>query len=266
MIIKENKEAAEFIRSKAAVDPNRYRHLPDDLKARGFTVAYVHKADVLERMRNKIAKLPEGGDWKEIRRELAEEISPFLGGNDVAAEKKAELLLRTHGFQAYAAGRFLSQQENITAMPFIMYHTVGDSNVRDEHDALDGVVLPADDDFWSSHYPPWDFGCRCFTSSVSGAGVDRLKEKERDVPVAEKRVLEGRYLEMAREGRVNRGNGRGFADVRPPREKAEKDKVASAYSWTPGVVAPDMKMLKERLSAKEFKQMELALDDAGIKV
>lgn len=265
MIIKENKEAAEFIRGKAAVDPNRYRHLPDDLKARGFTVAYVHKVDTLERLRDKIAQLPEGGDWEEIREELAGEISPYMGGNAVAAVKKAELLLRTHGFQAYSAGRYLRQMETIEAMPYLMYNTVGDSNVRDEHEALDGVVLPADDAFWQTHTPPWDWGCRCFTSAVSRAGVERLKEREKDVPPAERRVLEGKALEDARAGRVNRGNGRGWADVRPPREKAAKDKRAGAYSWSPGEVAPDMAALRERLSKAEFRQMELELEAAGIK-
>lgn len=266
MIIKENKEAAEFIRAKAAVDPNRYRTLPDEIKARAFTVAWVHRRDALERMRELVARIPEGEDWRETRARLAEEIEPFVDGNSVAAVKKAELLLRTHGYQAYAAGRYLSQQESKEAVPFLQYNTVGDSNVRDDHAALDGVVLPADDEFWQTHYPPWDFGCRCFVAGVTAPGVERLKEREADKPPAERRVLEGKYLEEARAGRINRGNGRGWADIRPPKEKAPATERDGAYSWSVGTVAPDMRALRERLSAAEFKQLELELDKRGLTI
>ncbi len=266
MIIKDNKLAAELIRSKAVADPNRYRHLPDDLKARGFTVAYVHSLEVLERMRDMIAALPEGGDWREIRSNLAEEISPYMGGNDVAAKKKAELLLRTHGYQAYAATRYEQQMATAEAMPYLMYITVGDGNVREEHAALDGKVLPADDPFWQGHYPPWDFGCRCVVAAVSQAGRDKIAEAEQDVPPAERRVLEGKYLDELREGRLARKDGRGYADVRLPVDKVGPEQAKSAYSWSPGMVAPDMAALKARLSAKDFKQLELALSGAGIVV
>jgi len=262
MIVRENTKAAELIRSKVAVDPNRFRHLPDDIKARSFTVAYVHQVDVLERLRDKIARLPAGGDWKQIRAELAEEISPYMGGNVVAATKKAELLLRTHGYQAYAAGRYTQQMATKESMPYLMYITVGDANVRDEHAVLDGKVLPADDAFWQTHYPPWEFGCRCVVAAVSQAGTDAIKRQDKDVPPAERRVLEGKYLEDARKGRVARKDGRGYADVRPPKERAQAG--ANAYSWNPGEIAPEADVYKARLPAKEFKQLELELDKKGL--
>ena len=43
----------------------------------------------------------------------------------------------------------------------LLYETVGDSNVRPDHAALEGVCLPVDDPFWAIAYPPNGWNCRC---------------------------------------------------------------------------------------------------------
>lgn len=46
------------------------------------------------------------------------------------------------------------------------YRTAGDSKVRPEHAALNGVTLPMSDPFWESYYPPNGWGCRCTVVQV----------------------------------------------------------------------------------------------------
>ena len=70
-------------------------------------------------------------------------------------------MLRTNGFQAYAAARYRQQKAGADIFPYWKYVTMDDGRVRDRHAELDGVILPADDPFWKDHYPPWDFNCRC---------------------------------------------------------------------------------------------------------
>lgn len=41
------------------------------------------------------------------------------------------------------------------------YATAGDDRVRDAHKVLDGIIAPWKSDFWKTHYPPNDWGCRC---------------------------------------------------------------------------------------------------------
>lgn len=42
------------------------------------------------------------------------------------------------------------------------YKTAGDSNVRPEHAALDGLTLPFNDPMWDEIYPPNGWNCRCY--------------------------------------------------------------------------------------------------------
>ena len=164
-----NEAAAAYIRGKAVADPANFGALPAQLKQRAFTVAGIERMDTLRRLRDTIARLPEGASWDEVKRDLAAEISPFVdtpagageSGRSKAARARAEFLLRTHGFQAYSVARHQQQMEVVKDFPYWKYETVGDNRVRASHAALDGKVLRADDSWWKTHYPPWDWGCRC---------------------------------------------------------------------------------------------------------
>ena len=50
------------------------------------------------------------------------------------------------------------------------YKTVGDSCVREEHAALDGLILPATDPEWNKIFPPNGWNCRCTV-------IARMKEE-----------------------------------------------------------------------------------------
>jgi hypothetical protein len=52
-------------------------------------------------------------------------------------------------------------EENKELLPMLQYQTIGDSHVRPEHASFDNIIKPVDSDFWSSHMPPNDWGCRC---------------------------------------------------------------------------------------------------------
>lgn len=48
----------------------------------------------------------------------------------------------------------------------LQYRTAGDSKVRPEHAALNGVTLPMSDPFWAEYYPPNGWNCRCSVVQV----------------------------------------------------------------------------------------------------
>lgn len=66
-----------------------------------------------------------------------------------------------------AARKWRDIQNNAEALPLLKYTTIGDSNVRDEHKKLDGIILPVNHSFWYSHYPPNGFACRCTVQQLA---------------------------------------------------------------------------------------------------
>lgn len=255
LTIRDNKEAAAYLRGKAAVSPETFGRLPAELRARAFTVARVTDFDLLRDLLERIAEIPEGGNWREARKAIAAELSPYIE-DATAARYKAELVLRTNGFQAYGAARYRQQQATAEALPYWQYLTVGDENVRDSHASLDGLVLPADDPFWSTHYPPWDYNCRCVVAAITREETARMEAEDADKELSERRVLNEKQLEDARAGRISRGL-HGVADVRPP---AERTGETGAYAWTPGRIAPDLRTFDERYDPRTAADFRKALE------
>lgn len=54
----------------------------------------------------------------------------------------------------------LSQKTDL--FPYWEYRTMGDDKVRDEHAALNGLILPANDPRWRQIWPPNGWKCRCY--------------------------------------------------------------------------------------------------------
>jgi len=53
------------------------------------------------------------------------------------------------------------------------YRTVGDEKVREEHRALNGVVLKHDDKYWDKIFPPNGWNCRCYVVPRMAHEVDK---------------------------------------------------------------------------------------------
>ncbi len=63
----------------------------------------------------------------------------------------------------------------------LQYRTANDGRVREEHAAMHGITLPADDLFWDKYYPPNGWRCRCTAVEVNKGKfpVSDSKEAER---------------------------------------------------------------------------------------
>jgi len=182
-----NEAAAAYIRGKAVANPENFGDLPDQLKQRAFMVAGIEKLDAVKRIRDAVAKLPAGASWDEAKREIAAEMSPYTNGDMKAARARAQFTLRTQGFQAYAVSRHQQQMAGVKSHPYWKYETVGDSRVRASHAALDGKVLRADDPWWKTHYPPWDWGCRCIVIALDEEDAQEIGiTKHGDMPMPER--------------------------------------------------------------------------------
>jgi len=61
---------------------------------------------------------------------------------------------------------------------YLQYSTVGDSNVRPSHAALDKYTAPKNATFWITNYPPNGWNCRCTVIPGKDNYQNRLTERE----------------------------------------------------------------------------------------
>ena len=59
---------------------------------------------------------------------------------------------------------------NLKVFPYVRYvASVGSKNPRDSHRKYDGMIFDKRDPWLKTHWPPWDFGCKCQLENVTAA-------------------------------------------------------------------------------------------------
>jgi SPP1 gp7 family putative phage head morphogenesis protein len=255
-----HREAVDFIRNKPVLQQKVFKNLLPELKARAFTISGVESLNVLQTVRDRLAGLPTGGDWNTIKHEIARDISPWLIDpkadeetqvkQAVAADAKAELLLRTHGGQAYAAASYQVMERQKDALPYWQYFTMGDASVREEHAALEGICLPADSPFWAEHFPPWDWGCRCQAVPITREEYEEIKADDEQHPADQRNALDGpARKQVEQSNRLVRGPNN-IVDLRTPSQRG------STYKFEPRSLTLTTQQLRGRYDADVWQQFE----------
>lgn len=146
--------------------------------------------EMLHRLTSDVWSFSAAKNWQQMRdltlalKDETGKLREFANFKEAAqgvTTKYNETWLRTEYDSAIASSQNAARWVQFTAdkndIPFIEYQTVGDSNVRESHQLLDGIKRMVDDSFWSTHYPPNGWGCRC--EAVQAPGV---KVGTQDIP------------------------------------------------------------------------------------
>ncbi|MES2707137.1 MAG: phage minor head protein [Verrucomicrobiota bacterium] len=235
-------EAAAAIRGKTPMTRKVFDGLLPELQETAFVVSGVECFDTLQRIQETIATLPEGGQWEDIKAKIEEELEAHLD-NDAARERRAELLLRLHGFRAYAATNFRLMEAHRDDFPYRQYISTGDGRVRESHAKLHGKIFPATSPFWDNHTPPWAWGCRCEAVPILADEADEMRGEDAGKPPEEQRVLPEFLLERAETlGEIHVGNGQ-VISVQTDREKTGEP---GALEWRPGDIGMPLDKIRAR--------------------
>ena len=186
-------EAERHFAKKAALTADVFERLSVEAKQHAFRVAAVHKAGLIQRIRDVVKRaVRDGTPWPNVRRELMALFD--TGGVPRPALGRLRTMFTMNTQQAYNDARreTLDDPEITGAFPFRQYLTVGNGtpgfkNVRATHAALHGLILRWDDPFWDSHTPPWEFGCRCSFVALTPGQVKKMG-KVRDLAYVRKRI------------------------------------------------------------------------------
>ena len=167
-----DKAVAGVLRGRALARAATVKAMSPGLRQRAVAVSGIEDARTLAAIRDACASVPEGKDWREARKE----VEAALDGRVRNAKGRAELVLRMNCETARAQARWRDMKRQADILPYLMYSTMGDGNVRPSHKALDGKIFRIDDSFWKTHYPPWDWGCRCTVVQMDNTQARELCE------------------------------------------------------------------------------------------
>lgn len=168
--------AIEWFRARVPITPAGWQRLTVEAKRRAFTVARVSSLDViLDVWRAVDQALVEGQAFEDFQQSVTERLEKAWGGTVSDPAHRIETIYRTNTQSAYAAGRYAQQTDPdvLRARPAWMYDAVLDSQTSALCLGLHGTILPHDDPFWETRYPPNHHRCRSGVRSLT------LREAER---------------------------------------------------------------------------------------
>jgi hypothetical protein len=163
-----------------------YDSMVHDARVRAFTVAGLAERDMVESVRDELAKtMREGASLRGFRKRLRER---FEGDGWLKAKPSAphaptrtgtpwhvETIFRNGVMGSYGRARVqqMSQPHVVAARPYWQVQTVRDARQRKTHGQAHGKVIPADSPVWQrAGAPPWGHACRCRLVSRSAKWVE----------------------------------------------------------------------------------------------
>jgi SPP1 gp7 family putative phage head morphogenesis protein len=195
-------EAIEYFKGKGLKQSYNWYEMMNQDHDLSFTVAKMMDDDLLITVRTELDKaMADGLTMAEFKKNLIPILQKkgWWGKKDVidaatghvtkiqlGSASRLENIFRTNMQSSYAAGQWQAIQETKETIPFLMYDAVDDDRTREEHAKFDGLVLPVDDPFWASHYPPNGWACRCGVIQMDKDDLDDNDLKVSKTPALKK--------------------------------------------------------------------------------
>lgn len=181
-------EAIRFFRSKGFTVGFAWQDVWAAEHARAFTVAKAMRMDVLETIRKSMDRaIAEGRTFEQFRKELApvlqrlgwwgrrRVLDPVTGKrrlSQLGSTRRLRTIFDVNMRSAYAAGAWQRIERTAGRRPFLRYSAILDERTRPMHRTWHGTVLPVNDAWWRTHYPPNGWRCRCTVRQLNQHQLD----------------------------------------------------------------------------------------------
>ena len=157
-----------------------------------FTFAKAARLDVLEAVRGEVDRaIAEGRTLRQFTDDLKprlqklgwwgeqEMVDPRTGEKRIVevGPRRLRTIFDTNLRMAHARGRWERIEALKEEMPYLRYVATLDARTRPDHRRWHGTVLPVDDPWWRSHYPPNGWRCRCTVQQLSERDLGRRGRK-----------------------------------------------------------------------------------------
>lgn len=182
-------EAIKYFRQKVKLPTEKWTDLWEGMHSRAFVVAGAMKDELLADLFGAIDKaISEGSTITDFRKTFDETV--VKNGWSYKGERgwRTGVIFNTNLRTAYTAANYKEMLETREARPYWRYIGGLSENPRQLHLEWNGTVLPWDDPWWDTHFPPKGWGCKCEVVSHS------VEELSRDGwEISEKAPDDGTY-------------------------------------------------------------------------
>lgn len=192
-------EAIRYLKGKLPEASVAWNDLAGPVHGKVFTVAGATTADLAADFQQALVQaLEQGTTLSAFRKDFDRIVAQRGWTYNGSRGWRTAVIFNTNMRSAHMAGRWEQLQANKADRPFLQYRTAGDSRVRPQHRAWNGLVYNIDDAFWQTHYPPNGWGCRCTVRSYSQGDLkarglqvsDPVKIRTRDVVTADGEITD----------------------------------------------------------------------------
>lgn len=174
-------EAIDHFKQKLNLPTQAWTDLWQAQHARAFVVAGAIKEDLISDLRNAVAKaLEQGTTITEFRKDFDQAVAKHGWSYKGKRGWRTGVIFNTNLRTAYAAGKWQQAQTTKATRPYMRYVAILDNRTRQDHRHWHDTVLPIDDAWWHTHYPPNGWGCRCTVQTLSRRDLDRYGYKLAD--------------------------------------------------------------------------------------
>ncbi len=166
----------------------RWSEMMHQEHASAFTVAKIAKLDLLRNIRASLDNvIVNGGTFEQWKADILPELKKQgwwgvvqdgeLTGTDekiIVNDRRLRTIYRTNTRMSIAAGRWRRYQAEKKSFPYLRYRSDHPrKHPRQQHLGWHGLILPIDDPWWQTHFPPNGWGCNCIVEQVSEAMMKR---------------------------------------------------------------------------------------------
>lgn len=176
-------EAIDYFTSKARVPTNTWTDLLHDAHTRAFTVAGATSDALLADFQESLTRaIAQGGTLADFRKDFDRIVAKHGWSYRGGRGWRTQVIFNTNVRMAYSAGRWQQAQRLKESRPWLRYVAVMDAQTRPEHAGWHDTVLPVDDPWWTTHWPPNGWNCRCSQQSLSDSDLKRYGLKPTPAP------------------------------------------------------------------------------------
>jgi uncharacterized protein with gpF-like domain len=185
------REVTDYFRDKTLRPRFSWLDVWAEEHAHAFTVAKATETELLGAFRQSLdTAIADGQSFENWKTGIRSELSRIGWGTarmvsdpdgidpprmvDFTSDRRLKTIFWSNMRSARAAGQWSRIQRTKAALPYLLYVRTAAADPREEHLAWAGTVLPVDDPWWDTHFPPNGWGCKCAARQVSRFEARRL--------------------------------------------------------------------------------------------